>query len=294
MFRPDRHCGATRPHGPRVRHVSIGSGSPDTVNPFGQTPYRQAGRFGSQFANPLAWGFGIGRGKKANQFLSDLEAGKYEGSPLASFIQSGRDVLPEYQNQMGALGQEIATRAPQLFGQYQGAIENYLKALPQYEQQANQGAQLAQQSLQQAYSPIQSQALYQNAYSDALKSSQASAAGRGLLDAGSQVGQEEDLARQLANQFAERRFGEQQQALQGVQGATGFAAQLAGLAPAARQALFEAYPQLAQLQQLGVSLPFNALQQVLGFLSSTQNPTLALLQATAPTVAQQQKQTGVL
>ena len=279
---------------PEERHYNVNQSSPDVVNPFGEMPYRQAGRFGRQFAGPLAYGFGIGGGQRAQRFLDNLAAGKFEGSPLAAFIQQGQQILPEYQQSMGALGQEIGARAPQMFGQYQAAVENYLRQLPQYQGQADTGAQLAQQSLQQAYSPIQSQALYQTALQDTLKASQAGAAGRGLLDAGSQQGQEEAISRDLASQFAMRRFGEQQQALQGAQGATGFAAQLAGLAPQARQALFEAYPQLAQLQQLAASLPFQALQQQLGFLASTQNPTLALLQATAPTVAQQSKGHGVL
>lgn len=274
--------------------VSLGNQDAKTVNPFGGIPYGAAGQYQNQFTHPLAWGFGIGTGPQANHFLDNLNSGKFDDSPLGQLIQQGRDVLPQFQQQSNALGQDMATRAPQLFQQYNDAIQQYLGKLPTYQGAGDTALANAGRISEQAFSPIQDQSLYQNALNESLTSAREGAAGRGLLDAGSSQNLEDTTARNLAAQFAQNRQQNQIAATQNQSGLAGNAAQLAGLTPAAQASLQQAYSQMAALQQQGINLPFQALQQYLGFLTSTQNPNLALLQATAPTVASHGKQTGVL
>src|SRR6185503_20885199 len=143
--------------------VSLSSSSPDVVDAYGGMSGRQAGRFAQQFAQPLAYGFGLGSGRKADRFNNRLDAGFYGDSPLASFINTTQDVLPAFQSQSAALGQDIASRAPQLFGQYQQQIQQYLKTLQGYQGAGNEALAQSQQVTAEAMSPIQQQALYQEA-----------------------------------------------------------------------------------------------------------------------------------
>jgi hypothetical protein len=53
-------------------------------------------------------------------------------------------------------------------------------------------------------------------------------------------------------------------------------------------------PQYAQMLMGGSQLPFSVAQQLQGFLGASQNPTLSLLQATAPQVANESKGWNVL
>lgn len=280
--------------------IGSNSSSPDAVDLYGGQSGRAAKGYQRQFGNPMAWGFGLGSGRRANQFRDDLASGQYAGSPLADYIQQGQQVLPEYLRQSQQLGGDIATRAPQLFSQYQGAIESYLKQLLPLQQlgtDAAMGSQgttaRAQQGVDESFDAIQNQALYQQANQRAQQGGAQQGAAQGTL--GSEARQD-SISRDMAYQFARDRPGQQQAALQTLMGAqqnqqglAGGAAQLAGLTPQAQQALFEAYPQLAQLQQMGISLPFNAMQQMGGFFSGMSNPLLATAQATAPQVGQSSK-----
>jgi len=120
-----------------------------------------------------------------------------------------------------------------------------------------------------------------------------------LLDAGSAQAGEETLGRDLASQFAQRRFQEQQAALGGAQGALGgvqnaIGAQ-AGLLPIGAQlagAQGQGLQQLAQALAQGYQLPQEAIQQVFQQFAAFQNPNLALAQLTAPQVGQRTEGNG--
>jgi len=186
--------------------------------------------------------------------------------------------MPGIFNQAQQAGTDIATRAPQLFGQFQSQVSDFLRQLPNFQRMATGAAE-------QAFSPIASQALYQNALRQGLEGTQAGAAGRGLLDSGGAQAREETMGRDLAAQYAQNQFSNQQQALGG-------AAQMgqAGIAPT--QALFGALPQLGQALSAGYQMPMEALGNIFQMIMGAQNPRLALLQLIGPQVAQASRSSG--
>lgn len=283
-------------------------GRPEVVNPFGGTPFALEKGVERQFAGPLGAFFGAEpvfgqgpRGRRRQAAWQQQRASLAEGTgPLAQFAQQAAGYLPQVFGQAQGVGQRIASMAPQVYDLLRQQIGGALGALPGIQrgaagQTAAAQGQLgtAERFLQEAQSPLASQALYQDALRQALEGARGGAAGRGLLDAGAAQSMEEILGRDLASQFAQRRFGEQQAALGGAQGALGGVQQAlgtqAGLLPlgaslAGMQG--EALPQLFQALQAGYQLPQQALQQVYQQLAAFQDPRLALLQLTAPQVGQ--------
>lgn len=298
------------------------SGRPVVVDPYGGLSQRAARQQYRQFGQPLGALFGFapqfGEGprgqRRAQRFEERLAALRESNAPLAQFAEQARSFLPSVFGQAQDIGQRIASQAPEVFETLRGQIQNALGQLPGIQQAAAQQVGQAQgqvgsargqlgtaeQFLRESQNPIASQALYQDALRQSLEGARGSAAARGLLDAGAAQAMESEMGRDLASQFAARRFQEQQQALGGAQGALGgvqgalggvqqaLGAQ-AGLLPLGAQlagAEGQALQQFADAMQRGYGLPLEALGQVFQQFAAFQNPALALAQLAAPTVAQ--------
>lgn len=268
--------------------------NPGIYSPFGNMPGRQAGQFGNQYSSPLGFGLGFGptEGRGARRY------GDFEGQlatangPLADYIRQSRDFLPGVFGQAQNTGTEIATRAPGLFNQLQNQISGFLSNLPGMQAQAGQQAGQAQGFLDQASSPIASQALFQNANRGLLDSARGSGAARGLLDSGGQQAQEEGLTRDLAAQYAQSQAGNQQAALQGAQGALGTQAAIgqAGINPA--QTAFSSLQPYQNALAQSYQAPMDALSSVFAQISGAQNPQLALLSQILPQIANTSRSKG--
>src|SRR5947207_1650198 len=147
-------------------------------------PFRLARGYERQYGRPLSYGFGLGNPGDP-QYQKEQGLIQSGQGPLADFIRNAQSFLPGIFSQAQKVGTDIATRAPQLFGQFQTQIANLLQnELPNFQRHANE-------SVEQAYSPIASQSLYQNALRQGLEGTREGAAGRGLLDAGGTQAREE-------------------------------------------------------------------------------------------------------
>lgn len=283
-----------------VQHGTNSASDPTVVSPFGNQPYHYSHQAAREFANPLGAFFGaqpsFGSGaygqRKQAQWQSQYDSLAHGTGPLAQFAQQAAGYLPTVFGQAQSAGQRIASMAPDIYEQLKNQIGSALGQLPGMQQAAGNQTATAQRFLNEAQSPIASQALYQDALRQALEGSRGAAAGRGLLDAGAAQQGESEMGRDLASQFAARRFQEQQGALGGVQNALGaqagllpIGAQLAGMQGQGLQ-------ELSQALQAGYQLPQQALQQVYQQLAAFQDPRLALLQLTAPQVAQSSRSSG--
>lgn len=256
------------------------------INPYGRAPIGQAHRLGQQFTNPLSAYFGVRpefadtRKGMRQEARFDRQMGAVEGgdSPLAQYMRQAGDYLPQVFGQAKGVGENIASMAPGIFDQIRQQVQSGLGQLEGVNQRAGQ-------MTDQAFSPIASQALYQNALQQGLEGARSGAGARGLLDAGGAQAREETMGRDLAAQFAQNQFGQQQAALQQQAGLLPMGAQLAGV-------LQQALPGLQQAMQAGYQLPMDALQSIFQQFSAYQNPQLALIGATGPQIAQRSSGSG--
>lgn len=279
---------------------SSSEGDPQVISPFGGLPRGLANQSARQFGNPLSAYFGAEptfgpgrRGRRQQRLYDQRMSSMREGdSPLAQYARQAGGFLPQVFGQAQGAGQQIASLAPGLFDMFRGQIDTALQQLPGLQNTAAGQTQAAQQMLREQQSPIASQALYQNALRQGIEGTRGAAAGRGLLDAGSAQATEETMGRDLAAQFAQNQFANQQAALGGVQGAL---SSQAGLLPMGAQLagqLGNALPGLQQALAAGYQMPQQALQQVFQQFAAYQNPQLALLGLTSPQVAQQTRGGG--
>jgi hypothetical protein len=125
-------------------------------------------------------------------------------------------------------------------------------------------------------------------------------AARGALETGAAGAQENQIVQDLAFNALREETANRQAAIQGLGGAAGNLGQLvgnqagiAGLGPQAAGALFQAYPQLAQMLTQATGLPLEGATQALNFLTATQNPAYSLLRMVLPQVAQTSESSGV-
>lgn len=334
---------------------STSSSDPTVVSPFGTLPYGLAGRNRRQFADPLALGFGFGDpNSRPYQRFAETQLGRAEG-PLADYIRQGREFLPSVYGSASDVGRELASRAPGAFDTYMRQAESYLSGLPGLTgavadargravgdfgaargdlararsivptDAAGRGIETAERFLREAESPIASNALFQNAYQNASDAAARTAAGSGLIDAGSLQGRRETLSRDLASQFADRLATDRSRALgdfgaaQGVQqanaailgdlasrggtlgateGATvgnlaGLEAELARSGIDVSAGIMPAIQQFGQLLAAGYQVPLEALGNVFAMLSGAQQPGFNLLQATSPVVGQTSESKGL-
>lgn len=264
---------------------------PEVVSPFGGLPTGLARTLNRGFARPLAMGFGIGdpESSKYQDFMDQLS--RSEG-PLADFITQGRSFLPTVVPDAQKVGADIASRAPALYNQLQGQISSLLDKLPNFQRLAGEQTGLAQGAAKEAFDPYASNSLFQNELKNTLSASRASAGGRGLLDAGTTQAQEEGLTSNLASQFAQNQFSNQQAALGGARSALGADVGLAGAGIDPASAALGALQPYAEALSAKFGIPMSALSSVFSMLTGTQAPSSQLLSQTAPTVAQHGKSKG--
>jgi hypothetical protein len=218
-------------------------------------------------------GLGTGRGWERQQ----RRLARAEG-PLADWIRQSQEFLPQVFGQAQDVGQRIASLAPQAYDTLRGQVSQALEQLGGMQD-------LAGQATEQAFSPIASQALYQNALRQLQEGTQGQAAARGLLDAGATQAREETLGRDLAAEFARNQFAQQQQALAGQAG-------LLPLGTGLAQLPLETLPQLQQGLQAGYQIPMEALGSVFSQLAAAQNPLMAMFQSVLPQIAQSSRSMG--
>jgi hypothetical protein len=274
------------------QHLQMSRSAPETVSPFGGLPYALARNFRRGWADPLSRAFGMGTQRQPGA--------------LGSFITQATPVTGQYLPSMQDLSRNIESGARSTYGGYQQAIDRFMGQLPGFQATAGQATGGGREALgyartaaEEAFSPLQSRALFQEASRRALAPAREAAAARGMLEGGQAQAGEQSLLSDLAFQALQGDRAAQQEAIAGLGGAAGTLAALAGgeagvagMGPEAMGSLFSAYPQLAQLLQGARELPLGAAQNLLGFLASTQDPTMALLAKVLPTVGQTSKSFG--
>lgn len=278
---------------------SFGYGSsfshPQMFDPFHAMPFNIAGMLRNQFTNPLGQGFGFGGGPQSPY-------GRGQG-PTGTFINQSTPLLASFLPGQVQLGKTITEGANSAYGGYQSAIDNFMQQLPGFSATAASGTAGAQAGLdyaktaaQDAFSPLQSRASYQEASRRALAPYREGAAARGMLEGGQAQAGEQSMLSDLAFNALQGDRSAQQQAIQGLTGAAGGVsnaaanqAGIAGLGPQAQQALFAAYPQLAQLLTGASQLPMQGMGSVLQFLQGAQNPAYELLKMVLPQMGQESR-----
>jgi len=273
---------------PRVRfwNYSSAQSHPEIVNPFGNLPYKIAAGENVGFSRPLQQGF--------------APRGGGPGTPTQNFISQATPVLSNVIPSFSALGATIGAGAKDAYTGYQNQIDAFLQQLPGFQATAGQATagggealNYARTAAQEAFSPLEGRALFQEAAQRALAAARPGMAARGALETGTAGAQENKITQDLAFNALQQEQQNRQAAIQGLGGAasnlgglTQNQAGLAGLGPQAAGALFQAYPQLAQLLTTATGLPLEGANQALNFLSATQNPAYSLLRLVLPQVAQ--------
>lgn len=284
-----------RQHGARIATVRVFNQQSQQSrqafqSAYGNMPFTQAGGLTRGFTNPLSAAFGIrptfGQGEKGQRrearYERQMSAIEADQGPLGSYIRQAQQFLPSVMGQAQAAGAHVASLAPQLFDQLRGQVGSSLNELPGMMDTARGGVGRATEAVNQAFDPIAQQALYQNALRGSLEGMAPQAAARGLGDAGSQMAREETIGRDLAAQYAQQQFGNQQAALAGQQGALGTQAGLLPMGAQLTGMLQQALPGLQEAMAAGYQMPMDALNAVFQQIAAAQNPQLALLQTTTP------------
>jgi hypothetical protein len=260
---------------------------PALFDPFGPMPFNIAGGLRNLFTTPLSQGFGYGGGN------SPYQSGQ---GPTGTFINQATPLLASFLPGQTNVANTITQGANSAYGGYQAAIDNFMQQLPGFSSTAATGTAGAQEGLgyartaaADAFSPLQSRALYQEASKRALAPAREGAAARGMLEGGQAQAGEQSLLSDLAFNALQGDRTAQQQAITGLTNAAGGVsnaaasqAAIAGLGPNAQQALFSAYPQLAQLLTGASQLPMQGASSILQFLQGTQNPAMELLKMVLP------------
>jgi hypothetical protein len=258
---------------------------PQVVSPFGELPYAMTTGMRRNFARPLGSAFGMGDPRSKWDQRNQATLARSTG-PLANFIRQAQPTLAGVVPSYTALGGELASGARGAYGAYQGQIDQFLKQLPGFQEQAGAATGYARQAADEAFSPLKGRALFQEASQRALAAARPGMAARGALETGTAGAQEQGLIQDLAFNALQNEQANQQAAIQGLSGAVGQQANIAGLGPQAAAQLFSAYPQLAQLLTQATGLPLEGANQALQFLTATQNPNYSLLRMVLPQVAQ--------
>lgn len=256
------------------------------VYPFGGEPAFQAlGQYRRQFATPGALGLGLGAGEQAQRFGRRLEAGRFSG-PLGPVLQELRAQTPNALADARGAGGMIAGQAPMQYAQIRANLEQALAAQPGLLNSAQGGVNLANQMVSQVSDPSREDALYQRTAQRFLDPIQQNASARGLLDAGSTQGFEQEALRDLAMQFGLREQELQSNAIQSLGGALGNYNQTGIGGGLLGQQLFELAQMYPQLAMMGSSLPINTASQLMQlFQGSGGDPLMQLIQALSPQVA---------
>jgi len=286
---------------PFTRHqagFSKSGSHPAMFDPYGGMPFKFAGMLGNQFAGPTGMNLGYGGGR------SPFASGQ---GPYASYLNTmtggpggGGGILGAYIPAMTNIGQQITSGANSAFGGFQNAIDNFMKSLPGFESTAatatggaSDALSAARSAMSDAMSPLQSRATFQETERRALAPTREAAAARGMLEGGQAQAGEQALTSDLAFKQAQEDFAQKQAAIQGVTGAAGGVGQLAGaqaglagMGPQMMNALFSAYPQLAQVLTSAAGMPFQAGSDLMNFFQGAQNPLFNLLRIITPQMGQ--------
>jgi hypothetical protein len=278
-----------------TRHQASGgfsSSNPVLFDPFGSTPFRQAGMEANQFTNPTGAQLGFGGGPN-----SPYAAGQ---GPYGQYLSQVQPTLSSYLPNMTNLSSTLTTGANSAFGGYQAAVDNFMNQLPGFQSSmasATGGASgalgAANTALSDAMSPLQSRASYQEGAQRALDAARPGEAARGMVEGGQAQSGEQNLLGTLAYNTMQSDKANQQAAIQGVTGASGALSSAAGnqanlgaLGPQMMQSLFAAYPQLASILTSATQMPFQAGSDLMNYFQSAQNPIMSLLNMVKPQMGQ--------
>jgi hypothetical protein len=247
--------------------------SPVMFDPFGSQPFRTSQAMGNQFINPTANMLGFGGGS------SPYARGQ---GPYGQFLSSVTPTLSSFLPSMTDVAGKITSGATSAYGGYQNAVDQFMQQLPGFNASAGQATGAASTALTDAMNPLQSSALYQQASTNALDQARTGEAARGMTEGGQSQAGEQSLLTNLASNTLNTQAERQQAAIQGLAGATGNQAGIAGLGPQVTSALFSAFPQLASMLSGAAGLPMQAGSQLLNFFQQAMNPGMSLLSLIKP------------
>lgn len=230
------------------------------------------------FINPMIQGFGYG--DRAEKFRDNSLPGAT--GPLADYMRQVGGLAGTQVPQAIALGNDIAQQAPQLYGRLQDQIGGALGTLPGLQAGAGDISEKSKFLVDQAFSPINSRALYQETMNRALEPARQSQAARGLLEQGTSQQMEQDLGQNTAYQFAMNDQQNQLNSLQNYGGALqnqlGFNTAGVGLAQTGMSGLDQFTAQMANALNIPMATASNLFQLLSGGINQGQQ----LAQTTGP------------
>lgn len=265
--------------------------NPVTKSPFGNLPFGIAGGIRGGFSGPLGRAFGFGGGKKSPY-------GKGEG-PLGTFINQAVPMAASYMPQQVQVGNDIMSATRSAYGGYQKAVDDFMAKLPGFERSmatatggGGDALGYAKRIADDAFSALPGRASFQETTRRALAPTREAAAARGMLESGQAQAGEQNLVGDLAYKALQDEQANQRAAATGVGEASAnlgqlssSSAALAGMAPEMRSALLSAIPGLAEVMKGASGMGMDAMNNMMSFLTSAQNPNYSLLRMVLPTVA---------
>lgn len=192
--------------------------------------------------------------------------------PLADYIKQVQGFAPGVFGQAQNAGNQVAQQGQQSYNQLKDQVSQSLGNNANY-------TNLANQNVQDAFSPIRQSALFQQTSNNVLDPLRASQAARGLESSGAGQAQEQNVLQQLGLQFANNQLGQQQSALQN-------ASQISQAGTGIAQQGLQGVGQLGQYLSAQFGIPAQALQGLLGLLQGGTQGGLQLGQITAPQLGQ--------
>jgi hypothetical protein len=275
-----------------------------SVSPFGNLPFKLSRMGQRNFSTPLSEGFGF---NPSSSFEGSLATAS---GPTADFIRQGRENMAGYLPSLRNVSNQISTGATRAYGGYQAAVDQFMSQLQGFQNTvgtATGGAEdalgYARTNAEDAFSALPGRATYQEASQRMLAPAREGAAARGMLESGQAQAGEQNMLSDLAYQTLQSDQANRQAAVEGLGGASsnlanmgGLAAQVASMGPQMQQALFSAFPQLAQMLTGAAQLPMEGQNQLLQFLTAAQDPNFSLLRMVLPqvTTASQGNSAGIL
>jgi len=192
--------------------------------------------------------------------------------PLADYIKQVQGFAPSVFGQAQNAGNQIAQQGQQSYDQLKNQVSQSLSNNTNYQNLANQ-------NVQDAFSPLRQSSLFQQTANNVLDPLRASQAARGLESSGAAQAQEQNALQQLGLQFAQNQVGQQQSALQN-------ANQISQAGPGIAQQGLQSIGQLGQYLSAQFGIPEQALSGLLSLLQGGNQGGLQLGQITAPQLGQ--------
>jgi hypothetical protein len=135
------------------------SSTPEVKSPFGEMPYRVAGRINRQQLTPLLTGLGLGTGPAAKRLQRQIESGQATG-PLASAIRQIQQFAPGVIQGATDVGRQMSEQGKTAVEALQQAITGAQQQMPEWMAATRQGLGAARQGLtgaQDLYRQMQAQ-----------------------------------------------------------------------------------------------------------------------------------------